>query len=49
MRGAIRLISHRMVKADDLITHRIDLTDWKKAFELIRVKKIAGKVIFIPT
>ncbi|MFH2111039.1 MAG: zinc-binding dehydrogenase [Candidatus Bathyarchaeota archaeon] len=46
---AIRLMSLRMVKADKLITHRLDLTDWRKAFDFIRVKKVAGKVILYPT
>jgi len=45
---AIRLISMGMVKADELITHRLNLADWRNAFDFIRVKKTASKVILYP-
>jgi len=45
---AIRLMSSGMVKAGPIVTHKLPLEEWKKAFDSIRVEKTAGKVLFIP-
>ncbi len=45
---AIRLMSSGAVRADPIVTHRLPLEECEKAFDLIRVEKKAGKVLFIP-
>ncbi len=45
---AIRLMSSGAVRAGPIVTHRLPLQAWEKAFNLIRVEKTAGKVLFIP-
>jgi len=41
-------MSSGMVKAGPIVTHKLPLEEWKKAFDLIRVEKTAGKVLFTP-
>jgi L-iditol 2-dehydrogenase len=45
---AIRLMSSGVVKAGPIVTHRLPLEEWEKAFNLIRVEKTAGKILLIP-
>jgi len=45
---AIGLMSSGMVKAGPIVTHKLPLRAWEKAFDLIRVEKTAGKVLFTP-
>jgi len=45
---AVRLISGGFVRAGPLITHRLPITEWRKAFDAIMVTKTAGKVILTP-
>ncbi len=44
---ALRLLSSRRVKAEEMITHRVPLAEAPKGFELA-AKKEAAKVIFVP-
>jgi L-iditol 2-dehydrogenase len=45
---AMRLMSSGVVRAGPIVTHRLPLEEWGKAFDSIRVEKKAGKVLFIP-
>ena len=45
---AIRLMSSGSVRAGPIGTHVLPLREWRKAFDLIRVEKKAGKVLFTP-
>ena len=37
-----------IVEVGPIVTHKPPLEKWKKAFDLIRVEKTAGKVLFTP-
>jgi len=45
---AVDLISRGAVIAAPIITHKLPITEWRKAFDAITVEKTAGKVIFTP-
>ncbi len=45
---AIGLISSGAVRVDPIITHKLPLTEWKKAFDSIMTEKTAGKVLLTP-
>lgn len=45
---AIKLMSDGAVRVKPLITHKLPITDWKRAFDAILREKMACKVLFTP-